>query len=307
VSHSQPAELTLTVEPHELDEDEPSQLALALRAGDQSVLPALHRALRPLMRSAFARYSQRPGALPAMLDPSDLEQESWLILADLAQRWRPAGGAFGAYFRVSFPWELARYVKHNSPSRRARGVLVLGAELPDIQEALDLRTGADGREWDGDLAWSELLESLSEMERAVLLLHLGNQKSFRAIGQALKITRPSAFRLYQRALRQVERSGVRVGRQTIDLGARDPNAAGDAELTRLVRALHAGALGTGSLPGRAWLMARTGLTERRLNRLMARLVEAGCIVERSRRRAGRLAHASPRETLEAVGLRPAAD
>jgi RNA polymerase sigma factor (sigma-70 family) len=306
VSPSQPVELALVVDSRELDEDEPSRLALAFRAGDRSVLPALHQAVRPLMRSAFARYSQRAGALPATLDPSDLEQESWLILAKLVQRWRPAGGAFGAYFRVSFPWQVARYVKHYSPSRRARGVLVLGAELPDIREELDVRSGADGREWDGDLAWSELLDSLSEMERTVLLLHLANQKSFHAIGQALEITRPAAYRLYRRALRQVKRSAVRVGRKTIELGGRDPNAAGDAELTRLVRALHAGARDSGCLPGRAWLMVRTGLTERRLNHQMARLVEAGCVVDRGRRRAGRLVYASPRETLEAVGLKPRA-
>ena len=99
-------------------EDEPSRLACAFQAGDRTVLAALHRTLRPLMASVLSYYRDRPGMLPAGLEGGDLAQESWLIVADLAGQWHPKIGSFGAYFRVCFPWALARYIRLNSPSRR---------------------------------------------------------------------------------------------------------------------------------------------------------------------------------------------
>src|SRR3712207_1474377 len=103
--------------------DEPSRPALAYQGGDRSALGALYRAVGPLLGAALARYQQQPGSLPSGLDCDDLAQQSWLILAELAVRWKPSGGSFAAYFRVSFRWALARYVRRNSPSRRARGVI----------------------------------------------------------------------------------------------------------------------------------------------------------------------------------------
>ena len=284
--------------------DEPSRLALAYQAGDRAVLGALHRALRPLMAAAFRRYRDRPGALPSGLERDDLFQESWLILAGLAARWDPAGGSFGAYFRVSFPWALARYVRRNSPSRRAKGVVVLGAELPDVQEQLDARPGADGREWDGDLAWAELLEHLSDDERAVLMLHLGQQQTFADVARALQLTRPAAYRLYRRALKRVQASPVRVGERTVVLDAEGLNLAREGDLVELVRIVHHGARENGRLPGRDWLVEQTGLSEQRITRLLNLLVEAGCIRDRAPRRAGRLVHATAEATLAALGVRP---
>lgn len=296
-------------------DDEPSNLARAFQAGDRTVLAALHQSLRPLIATALGRYRGRRGAeqraLPAALECDDLAQQSWLILAALAERWRPGGGSFGGYFRVSFPWALDHYVRRHSPSRRARGVLVLGAERPDVQEQLDLRAGADGREWDGELAWSELLEPLADHERAVLLLHLAEQKTFTVVAQALRLTRPAAFRLYQRALKRVRGSSVRVGQRTVRLDADSlhpsrSDATGfarEGDLLELVRALHAAARPARRLPGRAWLMNRTGLSEKRITRFLALLVEAGCIRDRGPRRTGRLVHASPDETLAVLGIR----
>jgi RNA polymerase sigma factor (sigma-70 family) len=287
--------------------DEPSALALAYQAGDQTVLGALHRALRPLMGAAFARYRNRPGALPAGLERDDLFQESWLILATLAARWNPAGGSFGAYFRVSFPWALARYVRRNSPSRRARGVVVLGAEQPDVQEQLDARPGADGREWDGDLAWAELLAHLSDDERAVLMLHLCQEQTFTDVARALQLTRPAAYRLYRRALKRVQASPVRVGERTVVLDAEGLNLSREGDLVELVLAAHRGAHENGRLPGRDWLVEQTGLSEQRVTRLVNLLVEAGCVRGRAPRRAGRLVHPTPAETLAALGIRSNVD
>jgi hypothetical protein len=147
--------------------DEPSRLALLFQAGDLSVLTALYQSVRVYMVPVFARYREQQetgsGRLPATLGMEDLTQESWLIVAELAQRWRSELGSFAAYVRVTFPWSVARYIRRNSPSRRSRNVVVLGAELPTIQEELEAWSGADGREWDIDLAWRERLEHLPEL------------------------------------------------------------------------------------------------------------------------------------------------
>jgi RNA polymerase sigma factor (sigma-70 family) len=276
---------------------------LAYQAGDRAALRALHQLLWPLMVPAVRHYHDRSGALPNTLERADLAQQSWLILADLATRWRPDGGDFGAYLRVSFRWALARYVRQNSPSRRARLVLVLSAECPDIQERLDRYPGADGREWDGELAWAELLEPLSERERAALLLHLAEQKTFSAVAQALQLTRPSAYRLYRRALRRVQGSPVRIGERLVLLDPASLNLARQGDLPALVRALHANAPADGRLPGRRQLAERTNLSEHRLTRLLGLLVEAGCVRGRAPRQAGWLVHASAEATLAALGIR----
>lgn len=284
--------------------DLPSRLALAYQAGDRGALPALYEAVRPLIAAALARYRERPGALPAALETSDLAQESWLILADLALRWQPSGGSFAAYLRVSLPWALARYVRRNSPSRRAKGVVVLGAERPEVQEQLDACASDDGRAWPEELAWGEWLEPLTERERAVLWLHLAEQQPFTVVARALGLSRPSAYRLYRRALRRVQGATVRIGGRRVLLDPASLNLERDGALPRLVRALHEGAHRDGQLPGRTWLVRRTGLSEHHIARLLRLLVEAGCVRDRGPRRPGRLTHPSADATLAALGIRP---
>ena len=285
--------------------DESSRLALAYRAGDRGALSALHQLLWPLMAPAVKRYHDWPGSLPNTLERADLFQESWLILANLAAIWRPVGGDFGAYLRVSFPWVLARYVRQHSPNRRTKRLVMLGAEQPGVQEQLELHpdTAADGRAWDGELAWAELLEPLSERERTALLLHLAGQQTFTDLAQALQLTRPAAYRLYRRALKRVQGAPIRVGERRVLLDPANLNLAREGNLPMLVRLLHDSATAAGRLPGRRQLVERTGLPERRLARLMDLLSEAGCVRGRGRYQAGWLVHDSAEATLLMLGIR----
>ncbi|MCC7104820.1 MAG: sigma-70 family RNA polymerase sigma factor [Chloroflexi bacterium] len=285
------------------DSDAISALALAYRAGDRTVLEALHRAVQPVIRGSLARYRDQAGALPASIERADLEQEAWVILAKLARSWRPEGGSFVSYFSASFPWYLSRYVQRCSPSRRARGIQVFGAEQPRIQEALEATAGSDGREWDQALQYEELMQPLDERERAVLRLRFVEHQPFTKIAQQLRLTRPSVYRLYRSALRHVQNGRVRIGDRTVYMEARSVNFEREGELIDLVFALHEGA-NQGCLPGRAWLQQRTGLSGHRLSRLVGLLVEAGCVVDRERRKSGRLVHPTPAASLAALGLGP---
>src|SRR5215210_3528252 len=78
----------------ECADDEPSRLARAFRAGDPTALAALYRLLQPVMAPVLAYYAEGPGLLPTSIESADLDQECWLILAELIKRWRPTRGSF---------------------------------------------------------------------------------------------------------------------------------------------------------------------------------------------------------------------
>ena len=98
--------------------ESPDALALRFQHGDLEALDELYRALEPALRATVWRTCQR--GLPATLQAADLQQESWLILADLARRWEPRVGVpFAAYLALTFPWALGRYLRAQSPARRS--------------------------------------------------------------------------------------------------------------------------------------------------------------------------------------------
>ena len=298
--------------------DPSNALALAYRDGRTELLPALFEALRPVLQPTFRRYTASGRSLPAALEPADLVQQSWLILDRLARRWDPAGGDFGAYVRMTFPWALWRYVQYQSPGRRARSVRVDNVQHDELLERLGDRAGTDGRDWDDHLIAAELLDELDPIERRAILLHRVEERSLPEVSLALRLTLAGTYRTYRRALDRLRlRAGLPVdalddgpiGHRGARRGA-DPAApvtpvadvplAGHPPMERLVEALHAGAGTDGRLPGRAPACARADLSEVRFARLMGLLVERGCIIDRSARRTGRLVHATPAETLARV-------
>ena len=276
-----------------------NEMVLAYRAGRPELLQPIFDALGPILFTTLKRYGRGGRPLPASLDSGDLVQQSWLILDELARRWNPAGGDFGAYVRIAFPWELWRYVRAHSPRRRARAVRVDNVDHDKLLERVGHQPGADGREWDGQLIAAEMLEGIDPLPKRALLLHVLDDQTFAQVGHALQLTCTGAYREYRRAL---DRLRLEAGLD-VDPGADPPGSR--TALERMVEALHEGAGSDGRLPGRTWVCARAEISEVRFARLMGVLVERGCVVERSARRAGRLVHPTPAATLaQATVLSP---
>ncbi|MGE3911840.1 MAG: RNA polymerase sigma factor [Chloroflexota bacterium] len=269
-------------------------LASALQQGQADALPAIVELFQPLLRLAIRRYRARSLSLPNALDLDDLRQQSWLILDGLARRWDPAGGDFPAYVRTALPWELWRYVKALSPSRRARTVRVENVPHDILMDRLEARPGTDGRLWDDQLIATELLNQLDPIARWVFLMHLLEDRSLVDVAGALRLTQTMTYRAYLRALDQLRlKTGLELDPD--DAIARRPGS--PPAIERLVFALHEGVNIHGRLPGRTVVCAQVGLSEVRFARLMGLLVTSGCVVGRTPRQSGRLVHATPEETL----------
>jgi RNA polymerase sigma factor (sigma-70 family) len=278
--------------------DRASLLALEYRAGHTDTLEELYRELKPLLVPALARY--RPGrkTLPLALSAEDLAQQSWIIVADLARRWQPAEGSFAAYTRSCFTWDLGHYVRDQSHARRSALVQNVSVDHQEAADRLDAQTGVDGRAWADELACRELLDALQPTERAVLLEHLVRGVPLSEVARRLGLTRDVAQRLLQQTLRIVQ-DWQRGEPVHIPLPP-------DLEMQDLVEVLHLSAREDGRVPGRARICADGEISQRSYVRFMARLIRAGCIVDRSQRSPGRLADATPRATLRRLAAYEAA-
>lgn len=262
-------------------------LALAYREGDQAALAALHAALRPIIQSALGRTFQL-GPLPGPLESGDLQQQTWILLAELVGRWDPDQAPFLPYVHGAFPWALRRYLRSQTADRRSQKVRVYSAEHAELFSQADAQTGVDGRDWDTHLMCDEVLTELTPEHQRALRLHFGERRRPAEMAEALSLPLAQVEPLVKRAVRAAR--AVASGRH-----APDPQA----DLRLLVEALHAGAKRGGRLPGRAWVCARTGLSELRFARLTQLLAANGCIIGRSPRVPGRLAHESVEATLAA--------
>lgn len=183
----------------------PDALALRFQQGDAAALDPLYRALEPALRAAVWRTCQR--GLPATLQPADLQQQSWLILAELARRWEPrAGVPFAAYLALTFPWALGRYLRAQSPARRSIHYQVYSAPHDRLVASLAGAADGDGRDWDEQLYCHHLVRALEPRARTALWLHAVENRSFSEIAVALGVPRATAYDLYRRDLASARRA-----------------------------------------------------------------------------------------------------
>ena len=153
----------------------------------------------------------RAAQLPSTVTPQDLTQQSWVILADLAGRWRPSG-SFLAYFFRSFPREVDRFVLHSRPGRRTKQAHVVAVPHDELLGTADRMPGPDPFA-DRSASWVDEIVSLPVQQRTALLLRTMDGSSFDAIGRALHVSRASAHRLYRRAVArlaiELNRGGIK--------------------------------------------------------------------------------------------------
>lgn len=270
--------------PQSTEED---ALAVAYASGRREALSPLLTLLWPMVGRELAALRRRVPELPATIDRADLEQEAVVIVARLAERWDPDLGHVGAFVRRSLPWELWRFVRRLSPTKRAAAVRVDAMDNERlIREAdrLDTRR-EDGRRWLDAMIVRELLAQLDPLARRVVALHVLEDLTLAGVASAAGISEAAAHRAYRR------------GCDTLRFALRRelPGNVDD-----LVTVLHRHARPSGRLPGRALVCREAGLSEVGHARLMRQLVERGCIVSRSPRSAGRLAHPTPDATLAAL-------
>lgn len=266
-----------------VEEAEAATLARRYQAGEADALEALHTRLEPAIR--FLLRSYRPRGLPSPIGVDDLHQQSWIVLAELAGRWRPPGSFIGYFFR-SFPRAIRRYVQAVERNTSA-------ADLDDQTGVgeMALAYTAQSPEW--AIRWSLELAQLPANERTVLLLRTLDQQDFMDIARQLDVSLTAVQRLFRRARERL----------AAQLRADEPLDDGVPPLERLVRVLHASAKPDGTTAGRRRVLLLAGLTRRRYEAFMHDLEQAGVIRDRATGNPGRLVTSTPNETLHLLTVR----
>ena len=170
---------------------EPEAAALVVRYqdGDPEALALLHDRLGVIILSVLRPY--RTATLPSAVTYQDIVQQSWVILAELAERWRPHG-SFLAYFFRSFPRALRRYVAVAGAHRGSKWARVVSVPYEELLRAADALGGL--HQEPEQLLWRQQVGELPVDQRVALTMHVLDGESFEAIGRTLRISRASAAR-----------------------------------------------------------------------------------------------------------------
>jgi RNA polymerase sigma factor (sigma-70 family) len=130
--------------------------------------------------------------------PADLQQQAWIVLAEIALRWCPTG-SFLAYFVRTFERELRRYVARARPVRGRRAVRVIAVPHDELVAVIERVNVADNGP-EGEALLRDRLAALTDAEQLAVVLHVLEEQDFAAIGRRLNVSRATAHRLYRRGL-----------------------------------------------------------------------------------------------------------
>lgn len=284
-----------------------SSLALRYRSGDRSALGELYAALEPLIRSFVGPCLSARRPLPVGMEAEDLYQQSYILLAEAALEWQcDRHDNFMPYFIRSFPWRLDRYLRSQTPSRRAVRVQLHSVPHDALVERVAGMAGPDGRDWDDELLCSGLLEGLPRSYRRVVRLHLYDGLPFAQVAREVGMSRSAAHEAFGRAVSMLRSALQEPSAPSRDAAAlraspRQRDGVDAASLRRCVEAMHILAPGGAPLPGREALCRAADLTWREYREIMAKLRASGCLVGRRRGSAGSLTCATPSETMRRMG------
>ena len=178
-----------------------SSLAVRYRLGERSVLGELYGEMEPFIRSTLGPYAAGLRSLPPEIDPEDMYQQAYVVLAEAVLDWDPARrGNFVLYFLRSFPWRIDHYLRSQTPARRTARFQMLSAPHDRLMERIAGTPGLDGRDWDDVLACDELLREMPEAYQRVVQLHLFHGLPFAEVGKMMGIGRSAAHETFGRAI-----------------------------------------------------------------------------------------------------------
>ncbi len=178
-----------------------SSLAARYRLGERSVLGDLYAELEPFIRSTLGPYAAGLRSLPPGIDPEDMYQQAYVVLAEAVLDWEPERrDNFVLYFLRSFPWRIDHYLRSQTPTRRSARFHVLSAPHDRLMELIAGTPGLDGRDWDDVLVCDELLREIPDAYQQVVRLHLFDGLPFAEVGKTMGIGRSAAHEAFSRAI-----------------------------------------------------------------------------------------------------------
>jgi RNA polymerase sigma factor (sigma-70 family) len=178
-----------------------SALALRYRSGELGMLGEIFAEFASLVSRTIQSYLIGGGVLPAGIDPEDLYQQAYVELAEAIRDWDPGlRDNFVPYVLRSLPWRIDHYLRSQSPNRRTSILWIHSTPHDRLMERLAGNPGLDGRDWDDDLAWAEMLRKLPARYQEVVRLHLFYGLSFSEAGKMMGIGRSSAHEAFRRAI-----------------------------------------------------------------------------------------------------------
>lgn len=251
------------------------RLALAHQGGDAGALEALYRAMAHDRRWALARVRGRLLMAPS-LELADLEQETWLALAEAARSWQPGGEPFRVVGLRAVRTALQRCVRRNRgvappPISTATTSPVGDSRLPWADQVADSSADSDATRWNDGVLARDVATRLPRAERQALLRHAVAEQPITRVAEALGLTRRGTERLLERAhLHARALAGIAPPAHTLEGTVLTAVKAGvDPE--------------SGRVPPIGWIMTESGLGRRRVRLTLRRLVQLGYLRPRGLR------------------------
>lgn len=168
---------------------------LRARAGCPVARDALYLALRPKLERFIrrVRVPQLGEDRTGIWDRDDVEQEAFLVFAELIEGWEPER-PFGRYILATFPWRL-RDAIYRGIGRR--GVPTRMALVP-IDDHAWLRDGSAAAE-EATVLLGILAERLPALQAEILRRHVGDGDTLTDIARDLGVGRRTVTRQWRAA------------------------------------------------------------------------------------------------------------
>ncbi|MHB9092845.1 MAG: RNA polymerase sigma factor, partial [Chloroflexota bacterium] len=247
-------------------------LAARARGGDRQALGELYAVVQPVLAPVLRQYARRGEEGP--LEPSDLAQQSFLILAEVVASWQRQG-PFVAWLRRLFPLELLGYRRaclhwdgpavESLPYEELTELLETHAELATVPDPFDA------------VLCRQMLALLPLSYRRLLVWRFGDGLSYRDVERLYGVPAATAQAQCQRALAYLRAWAE--GREAAPLET--GRAARSRKRTDIggviVRLWAMAERNDGLLPSAPAAVAALGLGRRAYDSLIARLTAGGCL------------------------------